>query len=327
MPALTRGANRSGNTPSTTVPASSLVSASTKTVPSLFEPHWGGGWQMQEAGTVAVFVLGGQELVRATFVPTEDPSGAERGRAATHGVILEEAVAALTESGISEKAYDLARSSMLRLPTARRISVVNTNPGSPASWPFRRFIDPGRPGCVRCPVPASDRLTPEEDAAQIASLSGTPDLQARLGRGEWCGLLLGQPVVPNWNPAAHLARHRLEVVPYCETWVGWDSGGGAHCHATVIGQHVARHRIHILAALVSEDTGLEQHLAGVVLRGFSGGCPGSGRRRGARTSFIATIPAWSRTTAVMRRSAACGGWRRRWAGASTAGRRRTSGAA
>ncbi|HEV8612716.1 MAG TPA: hypothetical protein VGQ73_04335 [Gemmatimonadales bacterium] len=238
----------------------SLVAASTKTIPSLQEPHWGGGWSMQEAGTVAVFTLGGIEYVRATYIPTEDLGGAERGRAATHVVVVEEAVAGLTESGISERAYDLARSSMLRLPTARRVAIVNTNPGSPESWPFRRFIEPGRPGCVRCPVPARDRLTPEEDAAQIASLSGSPDLERRLGRGEWCGLLLGQPVVPNWNPVAHVSPHPLVVVPHAETWMAWDSGGGAHCHATVIAQSVSRHELHILAALVSEDTGLAQHL-------------------------------------------------------------------
>ncbi len=248
---------------------SSLVNATSKTIPSLQEPFWGGAWRVQEAGTVATFILGGQELVRASFVPTEDASGAERARAACHVVVAEEAVAGLSEGGISERVYDLARSSMLRLPTARRVALVNTNPGSPESWPFRRFIDPGRPGCARCPVPtrqdAGGRLTPEEDAEQLASFQGQADLLARMGRGEWVGLQLGQPVVPNYNPRTHVAPRPLAVVPHAETWMGWDSGGGAHHHCTIVAQQVGPQQIHILTCLMSSDTGLEQHLQGTVV--------------------------------------------------------------
>jgi hypothetical protein len=243
---------------------SSLISATTKTVPSLLEPMWGGCWSVREAGTVAVFTLGGIEMVRASFVPTDEQAGGERARAACHLVIVEEAVAGLHEGGINEKVYDLARNSMLRLPTPRRVAIVSTNPGALESWPFKRFIEPGRSGCVRIQIPAADRLTPEENRAQIESFSGTPDLQRRLALGEWCGLQLGQAVTPNFTPATHVAPRPLEIVRGGETWMAWDSGGGAHCHATVIAQHIG-HEVRILAGLVTEEVGLDQHIQGTVL--------------------------------------------------------------
>ncbi len=106
---------------------------------------------------------------------------------------------------------------------------------------------------------------PEEDAEQLASFQGQPDLLARMGRGEWVGLQLGQPVVPNYNPRTHVAPRPLEVVPHAETWMGWDSGGGAHHHCTIVAQQVGRQQIHILACLMSSDTGLEQHLQHTVV--------------------------------------------------------------
>ena len=113
-------------------------------------------------------------------------------------------------------------------------------------------------------MPAQDRLTPEEDVAQLAMFQGQPDLQRRLGLGEWCGLQLGQPVTPNFNPATHVAPRPLEIVPGAETWMAWDSSPGAHCHCTIIAQHVGR-ELRILAALVSEDTGLQQHIDDAVM--------------------------------------------------------------
>ncbi len=46
--------------------------------------------------------------------------------------------------------------------------------------------------------------------------------------------------------------------------MGWDSGGGAHCHCTIIGQRVGG-EVRIFAGLVSEEAGLVQHLESRVL--------------------------------------------------------------
>jgi hypothetical protein len=242
----------------------SLTTAAMKTARSLEEPLWGGLWSIREGGAQPVLTVGGVEYVVADFVPTEDVQAAERARAACHVVVAEEAIASISEGGIEERKYELALSSMPRLPTPRRVAIVTTNPGSPTSWPYLRFIEPGRAGCVRCEIPASDRLTPEQQRALIESFRNSPDLQRRLAGGEWCGLQLGAQVATAYNPATHVAPRRLEVAPFDEVWMGWDSGGGAHCHATVIGQRVGA-EVRVYACLVSEETGLAQHLESRVL--------------------------------------------------------------
>src|SRR5262249_10505138 len=158
------------------------------------------------------------------FVATEDDQAAERARAACHVVVAEEVIASMREGGISERVYEVALTSMLRLPTPRRVAAVTTNPGSLESWPYKRFIEPGRAGCVRCAVPASDRLSLEQDRAQHESFRDAPDLQRRLALGEWCGLLLGPQVATGYNPATHVAPRALEVDRHGEVWMGWDSG-------------------------------------------------------------------------------------------------------
>jgi hypothetical protein len=241
-----------------------LMGAAMKTAPSLEEPLHGGLWTLREGRTVAAFTLGGVEMVKADFVPTEDAQAAERLRAAAHVVAAEELIASLSEGGIAESRYDLARSSQLRLETPRRVAICTTNPGSLESWPYTRFIAPGRQESARVQIPAEDRLGPAEVERLLDSFRGTTDLQRRLGLGEWCGLLLGAQVTPNFNPTTHVAPRALDVDRYGEVWMAWDSGPGAHCHATIIGQRVGG-EVRIFAGLVSEETGLEQHLAQCVL--------------------------------------------------------------
>lgn len=242
----------------------SLTNAAMKTARSLEEPFWGGVWSIREGRTQAVLTVGGVEYVVADFVPTEDVQAAERARAACHAVVAEEAIASISEGGIEERKYELALTSMLRLPTPRPVAIVTTNPGSPDSWPYLRFIAPGRAGCVRCEVPASDRLTAEQQRALIESFRDAPDLQRRLALGEWCGLQLGAQVAVGYNPSTHVAPAVLAIDVYGDVLMGWDSGGQAHCHATIIGQRVGP-AVRVFAALVSEETGLVQHLEHAVL--------------------------------------------------------------
>jgi len=246
----------------------SLTNAAMKTARSLEEAFWGGLWAIREGRTQAVLTVGGVGMVVADFVPTEDVQAAERARAACHVVVAEEAIASISEGGIEERKYELALTSMLRLPTPRPVAIVTTNPGSPDSWPYKRFIEPGRSGCVRCEVPASDRLTGEQQQALIESFRDAPDLQRRLALGEWCGLQLGPQVAVGYNPSTHVAGRPLEIVPHEYVLCGWDSGGGTHCHATIVGQRVGA-EVRVFAGLVSEDTGLIQHLESCVLPWFA----------------------------------------------------------
>src|SRR4030095_16278434 len=102
----------------------SLVDASLKTGASLEEPMWGGLWALRNSRTEAVFTLGGVEMVVAHFIPTTDPTAKERLRAAAHVMLAEELLATLTDGGgIGEREYAVARSSALRLPTRRHVSI------------------------------------------------------------------------------------------------------------------------------------------------------------------------------------------------------------
>ncbi len=230
---------------------SSLVNARAKTIPSLEQAHWGGLWTFRDDGQMAVCAVGGVEMVRAHFVGTTDSTASERLRMEAHVGIGDEIIPSLDESGgISDRDFDLAKNSA-RLPTRRRVMVAVTNPGDEDTWPYKRFIlGGGRAGCVRCPVPASDRLTPAEVQRQIADFEGSPDLQARLGRGEWVGLKLGECVAEGYDASVHVAARRMEPSPDYALVCGWDGGHSPSC---VIGQLIGGQvRIYASANLLGQ---------------------------------------------------------------------------
>jgi hypothetical protein len=232
---------------------SALVNADAKTRPSLQQAHWGGCWSFRDDGRMAVLTVGGVELVHALMVGTQDQAAQERARVEVHGVTAEEVIPSLDESGgIDERVFDLARNSA-RLPTVRRVAVAVTNPGDTDTWPYRRWIEGGgRPGCVRCEVPGVDRLTPAEVARQIADFEGSPDLQARLGRGEWAALRLGERVAEGWDATLHVAPARMEPRPDHVLAVGWDGGFSP---SAVIGQLIGG-QVRIYAALNDVKVGV-----------------------------------------------------------------------
>ncbi len=240
----------------------SLTNAAVKTGRSLEQPLWGGLWRLQDDRREAVLTLAGTDLVKASFVGTRDETSQERLRMEAHVLLAEEVVPSLDDAGgIEERKYELGLTS-LRLPTPRRVALSTTNPGAPDTWPYRRWIEGGgRPGCVRCPVPAEDRLTAAEVAALCASFRDSPDLAARLGRGEWAELILGEVVAAGFHREAHVAPHRLEVTRAAPIIMGHDAG---LTPVTIILQDVAG-EVRVLAALASDRAGTRQHLESLVL--------------------------------------------------------------
>jgi hypothetical protein len=205
---------------------STLVAAAReRTVPALQQAQWGGLWSFENDQQVAVLRVGGQDYVRAAFVPTQDVSAQDRARGESHGVIAEEVVGSLDEAagGIAERVWNLADSSM-RLPTRKAVAATVTNPGASDHWLHERFIaGGGRPGHARCAIPATDRLSAESGALEH-SYAGDPDMQARLARGEWSDLLLGEVVAAGYDPAVHVAATRLVPSPAHMLAIGWDGG-------------------------------------------------------------------------------------------------------
>jgi len=231
----------------------SLTDAGVKTGRSLEHPLWAGLWSIRDDRRVAVLTVGGVELVIADFVGTRDESAAERLRAECHVVAAEELVPSLDDSGgIEERRYELALTSR-RLPTSRRIAVATTNPGDVDTWPYRRWIEGGgQPGCQRCQIPASDRLTSEDVAALRQAFHNSPDLARRLAAGEWAGVRLGVTVAEGYDPAIHVAAEPLVASSDLLLAIGFDGG---HTPSAVIGQLVGG-QTRILAALNAMDTGV-----------------------------------------------------------------------
>jgi hypothetical protein len=234
----------------------SLTSASAKTARSLEAALWGGLWQARDDRKVAALTIGGADLVVADFVGVGDPTAAERLKAECHVLVAEEVVPSLTEGGgVDERSFELAITSM-RLPTRRRVAVAVTNPGAPDSWPALRFGLEGalgKPGSVRCAIPASDRLTADEQTALLEAFRDSPDLRMRLARGEWAELLLGATVTPGFRDE-HIAPAAIPPVPNVPLGIGWDGG---HTPTAVIGSSY-QGAVLIHAALSAERAGTRQ---------------------------------------------------------------------
>lgn len=240
----------------------SLTNAAVKTGASLEQPLWGGLWRLRDDKKEAVLTLAGVELVVGLFVGTGDEVSAERLRAESHVLAAEELVASLAEfGGIEERKYELGLTSM-RLPTRRHVAFATTNPGDEECWPYKRFLEGGgRPGCMRCQIPAEDRLTPDEVAALRAAFRDSPDLEKRLALGEWAALVIGEAVAVGFRSEIHVAPSPLLPMLNIPLVCGHDAG---LTPVTVIGQEV-QGEIRVLAALVSERAGTRQHLENLVL--------------------------------------------------------------
>jgi hypothetical protein len=233
----------------------SLVNAAVKTGRSLEQAHWGGLWSLRDDRRVAVLTVGGVEMVLADFVGTRDETAQERLRAECHVVAVEEVVPSLDESGgVEERKYELALTSA-RLPSRRRVAMLTTNPGDVDTWPFKRWIEGGgRAGCVRIPIPASDRLTPAEVRALRTTFRDSPDLEKRLALGEWSALKLGEVVAEGYDAVLHVAPDPLILSPNHQLAIGWDGG---HTPSAVIGQLI-NNQVRIYAALNDMKAGVLQ---------------------------------------------------------------------
>jgi hypothetical protein len=260
----------------------SLTNAAVKTGASLEQPLWGGCWKLRDDKKEAVLTVAGTEFVLGLFIGTSDEQSSERLRAESHVLAAEELVPSLTEfGGIPERKYELGLSSM-RLPTRRHVALSTTNPGDVECWPFKRFLEGGgRPGCVRCQIPATDRLTADEVAALRAAFRDSPDLEKRLALGEWAALVVGEAVAVGFRSELHVAPHPLIPMPGVPLVMGHDAG---LTPVSIVGQEV-QGEIRVLAALVSERAGTRQHLENVVLPWLAIHAPWAMRTSGLLTSY------------------------------------------
>ena len=260
----------------------SLTNAAVKTGASLTQPLWSGVWVLRDDKKEAVLTVAGLEMVLGLFIGTSDEQSSERLRAESHVLAAEELVPSLTEfGGIPERKYELGLSSM-RLPTRRHVALSTTNPGDVECWPFKRFLEGGgRPGCVRCPIPATDRLTVDEVAALRAAFRDSPDLEKRLALGEWAALVIGEAVAVGFRSELHVAATPLLPILNVPLVMGHDAG---LTPVTIIGQEV-QGEIRVLTSLASERAGTRQHLENMVLPWLAIHAPWAMRTSGLLTSY------------------------------------------
>jgi hypothetical protein len=226
----------------------SLKSAEGKSGQTLELPLWQGIWSLESDRTRAVCRLGGRALVQIEFVGCQDPISRERLRQSTHCVVAEEVIGSLDDGvGIEEDHYLLARSSMLRLETPRRVSVAVTNPGALTLWPARYWglVGTPLPNRLAIQIPREDRLTVEQQALLEDSFANNPILQRRLSRGEWVGVVHGATVAEGFDEHVHVSTTELTPRPQFYLAIGWDGG---HSPSAVMGQNVGG-QVRVYAAL------------------------------------------------------------------------------
>ena len=242
----------------------SLKSADAKSAQTLELPLWGGLWTIESDRTRAMCRLGGRDFIKMDFIGCLDAVSSERLRQSTHCVMAEELIGSLADgTGITEDQYTLARSSMLRLDTRRRVSVALTNPGAPSLWPYRYWGLGGQPLSTRraIQIPREDRLSPAQQAQLEASFATNPILQKRLSRGEWVGVVHGAAVAEGFDPAVHLAPFALHPSPSLLLAIGFDGG---HSPSAVVGQ-IQQGQIQIFAAFNLLHAGMLELLEQQVL--------------------------------------------------------------
>jgi hypothetical protein len=232
----------------------SLLSAATKTGRSLQLPMWGGLWKLKDDSRRALCTIGGHELVSGDFIGCKDDEANQRLRIEVNLVLGEELVASMTDgTGITEQQWDLARSSTLRLPTRHRLAVAATNPGGPETWPYVRWLKyPTLPRLHAIAVPQTDRMTPEEQAANRAVFAYSPILQKRLADGEWIMAEQGQAVAEGFEQTIHVTAQPLRPSPGLLLGLGWDGGHSPSC---VIGQN-HQGQLQVYAALNEMNVGV-----------------------------------------------------------------------
>jgi hypothetical protein len=243
-----------------------------KTVPSLFDPLWSGGWKVYDGDHLAVFSSGGKPLVAIELFGVEDQGAIDRLRMETVGVWFEEpvAVAVLDQKGISETAWMTAISSQ-RLPAYSHPAVITTNYPDEDHWTVARFHPPlaappyifqdGERMAIRIPRGDNPHLSERFRDEMAASLKNRPDLFVRLSEGNFGSLAMGSQVAAGFNPAAHVAREVLLPIAGEPLLLGQDFG---HTPATIIGQSW-RGFARVYAALTCEHGGVRQHFEASVI--------------------------------------------------------------
>lgn len=245
-----------------------------KTHGSLLEPTWRGTWRLKDQGHVAEFTLQGTVLVALSLFGVEDQSGMDRLRRGVHAMWFEEPAPTsvlVQSSGMSDSAWAVGITSC-RMPSYKHPKIMTLNYPDEDHWTWQRFVIQEHPGTAYVRIPPGERASEADRAEWARALAGRPDLLRRLLAGEPGVVALGPEVALGYNPVAHVARRTLILDPHQPLYVAWDSGVQSHAHCTLVGQRIGA-ELRVYAGLVSEATGLKQHLEQTVIPWFTRHAP------------------------------------------------------
>lgn len=240
--------------------ADTFASHVAKTHESLMAPGWEGLWSLKDGGHVAVFAVGGVELVHLRLFGVEDQAGMDRLRAESHGLWFEEPAPSsvlVQSSGLSEAAWGLGITSC-RLPSYRHPKVMTLNYPDEDHWTWQRFVVQRHPGTSYVRIPPGERAGAHDRAEWERALASRPDMLRRLLQGQPGTLMLGPQVAVGFTRDVHVRP--VAPTPGVAVWIGQDGG---HTPTSVIAQ---RHDgyVRVLGALTSQEMGMEQFITHVL---------------------------------------------------------------
>lgn len=241
--------------------ADTFASHGAKTHQSMLDPMWKGCWRLRDGGHLAVFEVGGTELVHLRLFGVEDQSGMDRLRAESHGLWFEEPAPSsvlVQSSGLSESAWGLGITSC-RLPSYRHPKLMTLNYPDEEHWTWQRFVANPMEGTRYFRIPPGELASHEQREEWKRALANRPDMLRRLLAGQPGAVILGPQVAVGFSTDTHVRPCR----PARGFPVGIGQDGG-HTPTSVIGQRVDG-RFRVLAALTSDHAGIRQHVQHVLL--------------------------------------------------------------
>lgn len=258
--------------------ADTFQSHKSKTHESLTAPGWASCWRLKDDGHLAVFRVGGVDLVHLRLFGVEDQSGMDRLRAECHGLWFEEPAPSsvlVQSSGLSESAWSLGLTSQ-RLGSYCHPAIMTLNYPDEDHWTWQRFVVRAHPGTAYVRIPPGERASAAQREEWARALAGRPDMLRRLLEGQPGVLQLGEQVASGFNADDHVLYGQAPAVSReSALWLGTD-GGESHTWVTVVGQRITsqgRQRLRIHAALLSSPSGARQHMKDTVLPWLSEAAP------------------------------------------------------
>lgn len=233
-----------------------------KTVKTMENPIWMGGWRLSDGDHVATYMLAGSPMVRIDLFGIEDQGAMDRMRMETVGMWFEEpapSAVMVQSSGISEEAWNLGMTSKTsgpkgRIPSHFGPAIATLNYPDEDHWTWRRWVVKKQSGSIYFRIPPGERASAEDRADWARALADRPDMLRRLLEGQPGVIMLGQQVAQGFDYDHHISKTPLLPKQGEPLIFGFDFG---HTPTCIIGQQNGA-TLEEYASLFLENSGMRQ---------------------------------------------------------------------